>query len=142
MQFRTSARLVLPVLASCLALAVWTMGSDGSDRDMLLSTDRIMSVADDAVFPAAMLLEPLDVAQAGEEHFVEELVAEAAVEALDEAVLHGLAWSDAMPVDACALTLVARGKTVIDRGETEPCRPGKPVGLGGRDRSRKIANPH
>src|SRR5580704_5132987 len=36
----------------------------------------------------------------GEQRLVQELVAQAAVEALDEGVLDGLAWSDVMPVDA------------------------------------------
>ena len=41
--------------------------------------------------------------QAGEEMFVEALVAQAAVEALDKAVLHGLARCDVVPANAAFL---------------------------------------
>ena len=34
-----------------------------------------------------------------EQRFIQELIADLAVEALDMAVLHGLAWHDVMPVD-------------------------------------------
>ena len=44
--------------------------------------------------------DPPGFGQAGEEMFVEALVAQAAVEALDNAVLDGLAWCDVVPADA------------------------------------------
>ncbi len=53
------------------------------------------------VLPEADLLP--GISQAREQHLVEELVAEAAVEALDEAVLHRLARRDVVPVDASPL---------------------------------------
>lgn len=42
--------------------------------------------------------------QRGEERLVEQLVAKAAVEALDEAILHRLAWSDVVPFDLALLS--------------------------------------
>ena len=39
------------------------------------------------------------VAQVGEQMLVEALVAQTAIETFDEAVLHGLSWSDVVPLD-------------------------------------------
>ena len=41
--------------------------------------------------------------EVGEQMFVEALVAQAAVEALDEAILHGFAWRDVVPFDTAVL---------------------------------------
>jgi hypothetical protein len=52
------------------------------------------------VVPPPFLERDARLGERGEQRLVQELVAQAAIEALDEGVLHGLAWSDVVPVDA------------------------------------------
>ena len=49
------------------------------------------------------------IGQQGEQRLVEKLIPETPVEALDEAVLHGLVGSDVVPLDARALAPVQHG---------------------------------
>ena len=68
------------------------------------------------------------VAQVGEQVLVEALVAQAAVEALDEAIRHGLSWRDVMPLDLSVLLPFQNGI----RGQLRPIIADEHAGIAAR----------